>query len=171
MVVPSYLWKDTPSSPHTMAVSPDQSEKELRRSFESGAAVDHREESSTDRASHAGVGSEAGPAAGAASAAGDVDDETARRLDMNQKLANPLAGLGPDRLADMGEAYCRQHGITEEADVRAFRLGAVIAGDENRFDAVPGLTDRERKVLERELTHRWSNPPMLYWVVASEWHT
>ncbi|KAK4032097.1 hypothetical protein C8A01DRAFT_41473 [Parachaetomium inaequale] len=88
------------------------------------------------------------------------------RLEVSQKLANPLAGLSPERLGAMGEDYARLAGLTSDEDMRAFRLGAMIAGDHNRYDLIPGLTDREREVLERETTHKWSNPSMLYWVVA-----
>jgi hypothetical protein len=68
----------------------------------------------------------------------------------------------------MGEDYARLAGLTSEEDLRAFRLGAMIAGDHNRYDAIPELTDREREVLERETTHKWSNPSMLYWVIVSK---
>jgi hypothetical protein len=68
----------------------------------------------------------------------------------------------------MGEGYARFAGLTSEEDLRAFRLGAMIAGDHNRYDAIPELTDREREVLERETTHKWSNPSMLYWVIVSK---
>jgi hypothetical protein len=86
------------------------------------------------------------------------------------KMANPLAGLSPERLAAMGEEYCQRHGITAEEDVRAFRLGAMIAGDMNKFDTVNGLTEREMDVLQRETTHKWSNPSMLYWVIVSKFN-
>ncbi len=136
-----------------MAVPREQSEKDVRRSSDERIAVDHREE-------------QAGRAADAGSV---VDEDTARRVEINQRLANPLAGLSPAELATRGETYCRDHGITDEVDVRAFRLGAVIAANDNRFDTIDELTAREREVLEREATHRWSNPGMLYWVIAGKW--
>ncbi|KAL8281873.1 hypothetical protein RB597_009543 [Gaeumannomyces tritici] len=103
-----------------------------------------------------------------------------RRLQANRRLANPLAGRGRAELAAMGEEYCRRRvGLGGAEDVRAFRLGAAIAGgngdddDDNEkgpagFEDVveDGLTAREREVLGREVTHKWSNPGMLYWVVA-----
>ncbi|KAI1816382.1 sugar transporter-domain-containing protein [Poronia punctata] len=95
-----------------------------------------------------------------------VDEEQRKRLEASAKLENPLAGLSPTELAERGEAFCRQHGITDEEDVRAFRLGAQIAGDMNKYDTVEGLTDSEREVLDREETHKWSNPPMLYAVIV-----
>jgi hypothetical protein len=46
---------------------------------------------------------------------------------INAKLNNPLAGLTHAQLADQAEEYCRAHQIGDEEDIRAFRLGAVIA--------------------------------------------
>ncbi|KAK3293468.1 uncharacterized protein B0H64DRAFT_419204 [Chaetomium fimeti] len=87
------------------------------------------------------------------------------RLEAPKKLANPLAGLTPERLRTMGEDYAKLAGLTSDEDMRAFRLGAMIAGDNTQYDQIPELTEREREVLEREVTHKWSNPSMLYWVV------
>ncbi|KAI1373760.1 hypothetical protein F4677DRAFT_188462 [Hypoxylon crocopeplum] len=95
-----------------------------------------------------------------------LSEEDKRRLEASAKLENPLAGLTPDQLGDRGEEFCRIHGITDEEDIRAFRLGAMIAGNMNKYDTVDGLTDREREVLDREITHKWSNPTMLYAVIV-----
>lgn len=95
-----------------------------------------------------------------------LDEGERQRLEASAKLANPLGGLTPEQLAQRGEDFCSQHGITGEEDIRAFRLGAMIAGNMNKYDTVDGLTEREREVLDRELTHRWSNPKMLYAVIV-----
>jgi hypothetical protein len=94
------------------------------------------------------------------------DAEARRRLEASRRLANPLAGLGHERLAAMGEEYARKAGLTGDEDLRAFRLGAIVAGDENRYDTVAGLTEAERVALDREVTHKWSNPRMLYYVIV-----
>ena len=90
------------------------------------------------------------------------------RLEASSKLANPLAGLSMERLASLGEDYARKAGLTSEEDIRAFRLGAMIAGNDNRHDGIAELTDAEREVIDRETTHKWSNPKMLYWVIISK---
>ncbi|KAL2160873.1 hypothetical protein VTH06DRAFT_1070 [Thermothelomyces fergusii] len=123
----------------------------------SSASQTEVEQSDVSRA----AGTEAGghyhqPAGGAAN----------ERLEVSKKLANPLAGLTAEQLAAMGEDYARLAGLTSEEDVRAFRLGAIVAGDHAPYDQIPELTAREREVLERETTHKWSNPSMLYWVVV-----
>ncbi|KAI4859523.1 hypothetical protein F4820DRAFT_158200 [Hypoxylon rubiginosum] len=95
-----------------------------------------------------------------------LDEEQRRRLEASAKLENPLGDLTPEQLGQRGVEFCAKHGLTDEADIRAFRLGAMIAGDMNRYDTIDELTPREREVLDRELTHKWSNPKMLYAVIV-----
>lgn len=95
-----------------------------------------------------------------------LDEEQKQRLEASAKLQNPLAGLTTEQLGQRGEEFCAKHGLTDEADIRAFRLGAIIAGNMNKYDTVDGLTDREKEVLDREITHKWSNPTMLYAVIV-----
>ncbi|KAI1344080.1 hypothetical protein F5Y15DRAFT_369008 [Xylariaceae sp. FL0016] len=95
-----------------------------------------------------------------------LDEGEKKRLEASAKLENPLAGLSPEQLAKRGEEFCAQHGITGEDNLRAFRLGAQIAGNSNKYDTVQGLTDNEKLVLDREITHKWSNPSMLYAVIS-----
>ncbi|KAJ3507568.1 hypothetical protein NM208_g15942 [Fusarium decemcellulare] len=77
----------------------------------------------------------------------------------------------------MGEKYAReQQGLTTEEDIRAFRIGAIIAGDmdvdddleslRNKYASVEGLTEEERTTLVDEVEHKWRNPKMLYFLVT-----
>jgi hypothetical protein len=84
----------------------------------------------------------------------------------DSKMENPLAGLSAEELSRMGEDYCIQHNITDEEDIRAFRLGAIIAGNQNRFDTVDDLSEEERRILTEEDEHRWRNPKSLYFLIA-----
>ncbi|KAI1447550.1 hypothetical protein F5Y02DRAFT_30851 [Annulohypoxylon stygium] len=95
-----------------------------------------------------------------------LDEGVKHRLEASAKLEHPLAGLTTEQLGQSGEEFCAKHGFTNEEDIRAFRLGAIIAGNMNKYDTVDGLTDREKLVLDRELTHKWSNPTMLYAVIV-----
>jgi hypothetical protein len=133
---------------------PVKSEKTRSPSPGSDPAVEQREHAS--RLSDGDVGYSSGP---------DGSGDKARQ-NASQKLANPLAGLSTDRLGAMGEEYAQKNGMTDEEDVRAFRLGAIIAGNMNKFDTVEGLNEHELDVLRREDTHKWSNPKMLYAVIA-----
>ena len=89
---------------------------------------------------------------------------------LSQKLANPLAGLSPAQLSELAEEFCTERGITDEADVRVFHLGAQVAGSNSGWGTVEGLTDRERRVLRKEEENKWSNPKMLYLVVLSTFY-
>ncbi|KAF5006767.1 hypothetical protein FDECE_6889 [Fusarium decemcellulare] len=93
------------------------------------------------------------------------------------KAAHPLAGYSKAQLAEMGEKYAReQQGLTTEEDIRAFRIGAIIAGDmdvdddleslRNKYASVEGLTEEERTTLVDEVEHKWRNPKMLYFLVT-----
>ncbi|KZF20016.1 MFS sugar transporter [Xylona heveae TC161] len=90
--------------------------------------------------------------------------ERARR-NLNAKLANPLAGYSHAELEQLGEEYALKNQVGEMEDVRAFRLGAVLAQDPARFDTVKGLEEGELAILRKEFTHRWSQPRLLYLVI------
>lgn len=95
-----------------------------------------------------------------------LSPEEQKRLEASAKLENPLANLSQSELSRRGEEFCSKHGFTEEEDIRAFRLGAMIAGNMNKYDTLDELSDRENEVLDREITHKWSNPGMLYAVIV-----
>jgi hypothetical protein len=83
--------------------------------------------------------------------------------DINAKLANPLSGYSRDQLQEMGATYARNHDMAEFED--DFRKGAMLAQDPSAFETLPLLTDDERNILRREVTHRWSHPMSLYHMV------
>ncbi|ELQ37140.1 MFS hexose transporter [Pyricularia oryzae] len=126
-----------------------------------GVFVEHRSNTSLPRG--------ANDATAANIPTATLGNEDIKRMEANAKLNNPLSGMGREKLMAMGEEFALKHGLNTDEDVRAFRLGAVIAGDdvEGRVDGgLSELTDRERDVLQKEVTHKWANPGMLYWVVA-----
>ena len=90
--------------------------------------------------------------------------ERARRNDV-AKLANPLAGISHDELEQMGSRYARQHQMGDEEDIRAFQKGACLAQDPRKFASIPGLTQQEIEVLDKEIKNRWSQPKLLYVVI------
>ncbi|RYO74185.1 hypothetical protein DL764_010939 [Monosporascus ibericus] len=83
----------------------------------------------------------------------------------NENLENSFHGLTPEELGRWGQEFCARDGTERENDARAFRLGAMIAGDMNRYDAVTRLTVRERKALDPKLAHKWRNLSTLYAVI------
>lgn len=88
-----------------------------------------------------------------------------KRAEMNAILANPLRGKSQKELMDLGVEYARTHALVSPEDMRAFRLGAVLAAAPEKFDSCPDLTPDELVVLRREWTHKWSQPPLMYIVI------
>lgn len=95
-----------------------------------------------------------------------ANDENDLRQKLNAKLNNPLAGFSHDELGAKGETYCRDNSIGEEEDIRAFRLGAIIAQDPNKHAECAGLTEDERATLSKEIESKWSQPKLLYLIVV-----
>lgn len=89
------------------------------------------------------------------------------RHSANARLQNPLAEFSDAALEKMAQAFCTDHFISDKDDVRAFRLGAILARDPTQHEKLRGLaTAEEMDVLAREMTHRWSQPWLLYLVIV-----
>lgn len=69
------------------------------------------------------------------------------RATINARLANPLAGFTQQQLSQRGEDFALKYGMLETEDVRAFRLGAMLAQDSTRYAAVEELTLEEKNRL------------------------
>ncbi|KAK4055364.1 hypothetical protein OIO90_003202 [Microbotryomycetes sp. JL221] len=82
---------------------------------------------------------------------------------VNARLDNPLAGISYERLAEMGRAYARNHEMTEYED--EFARGACVAKDPLAYREISILNDDDRRVLEREVTHKWDQPKTMYALV------
>lgn len=96
-----------------------------------------------------------------------ADDEgLQKRLEVSAKAENPLAGLQQDELTRMAKDYCTQHGFNSEEDLRVFRLGALIAGNDFQWDTISGLTDAETAGLELERDHKYKSLPKTLIVVV-----
>jgi len=93
----------------------------------------------------------------------DADEIRAR---LNAKIANPLAGFTHKELSAKGEEYVRTFGLGGEEEIRAFRLGAILAQDAKKHDQVEGLHKEEKLALEKEITNKWSQPGLLYLVIV-----
>jgi sugar porter (SP) family MFS transporter len=98
------------------------------------------------------------------SSGGGTAAERARQ-NINAKLANPLGEYSFEELRIMGRDYAKRYSLTEHDDLRAFEIGAMLARDPDKFEAVPGLNEDEAEVLKREITNRWSQPRLLYLVI------
>ncbi|KAH9839427.1 uncharacterized protein C8Q71DRAFT_846982 [Rhodofomes roseus] len=90
-------------------------------------------------------------------------DRAAIANNPNARLANPLEGIPQDQLIADAAAFAKSHDlghVTEE-----FQKGALVAQNPTEFETLPLLTDEDRNVLRREMTHRWSHPFQLYYLV------
>ncbi|KAI1005247.1 hypothetical protein K3495_g2965 [Podosphaera aphanis] len=88
------------------------------------------------------------------------------RATINARLANPLVGLSQRQLSLRGEEFAIKYGMLEANDVRAFKLGAILAQDSKNYATVEDLTPEERDIIEREFTHKWSLPWSLIIVIV-----
>ena len=67
-------------------------------------------------------------------------------------------------MADV-DAFTEKHGLSEHRD--SFRRGALVAQASNRpdgFEKITELSEEEKAVLRKEVTHRWDQPFMLYFL-------
>ncbi|EEY17877.1 arabinose-proton symporter [Verticillium alfalfae VaMs.102] len=88
-----------------------------------------------------------------------------RRSSVAALLQNPLAGLTQDQVLADVDNFTQSKGLTEYQEV--FRKGALVAQVNNQdgaFERIEVLDEDEKNVLRRELTHRWSQPFMLYFL-------
>ncbi|KAF5386171.1 hypothetical protein D9615_002387 [Tricholomella constricta] len=82
---------------------------------------------------------------------------------INAKLANPLLGLSQAKLIADGERFAKSHNLGYLSEL--FQKGALVAQDPLAFDSLPLLTDEDKEALRHEITHKWSQPRMLYYLV------
>lgn len=77
---------------------------------------------------------------------------------------NPLADVPKEQLIQDVESFCKRFGLMDHVEV--FRKGALVAQNPNAAQSMNELSDEERRVLEREHTHKWSQPFPLYWLAG-----
>ena len=87
-----------------------------------------------------------------------IDDAAA-----NVKLANPLAGIPHEQLMADAAKFAKEHNLGHLEE--EFKKGALVAQDPTLFESLPLLTEDDKAVLRRELTHRWDQPIQLYYLV------
>lgn len=91
-------------------------------------------------------------------------DKTAR-ASTAALLRNPLLGYSHSELMADVDAFTEKYGLNEHRD--SFRRGALVAQASNRpngFETITELSEEEKAVLRKEVTHRWDQPFMLYFL-------
>lgn len=92
-----------------------------------------------------------------------VDPEQMGRSNLNAMFDNPLAGIPKDQLFNDVKNFCDKHGLTEHYDT--FCKGALVAQSPHAAQQLDILSSEEKRHLEREHTHKWSQTWDLYWLV------
>lgn len=100
-------------------------------------------------------------------AAGPEDPDLRQRHDASARMENPLGGFSREQVVRLADEFCAKHGFTDDEDLRVFRLGAAIAGNDFQWDTIDGLRDDEKDALRTEVDHKWrANPKKLYGVIV-----
>lgn len=80
-------------------------------------------------------------------------------------LNNPLVGMTREQVVADVEGFIQERGLTEHRE--DFVKGALVAQVTNQdyaFEQIKELREDEKNLLRREITHRWSQPFMLYFL-------
>lgn len=97
----------------------------------------------------------------------DEDNQRTHAAKLAAKLENPLLGLTQEQVLADVDAFTESKGLAEHRDV--FRKGALMAqaiNIPNGFEDISMLDEEDKAVLRREVSHRWSQPFMLYFLCA-----
>jgi len=120
----------------------DPIEEKVERMEESSPSYDHKEENIS----------------------GVLDVENRARGNLNAVFENPLAGIPRDQLFKDVVEFCQKYDLMDH--VETFKKGALISQDPSSATSLPELSDHEREALEREHTHKWSQPWQLYFLAC-----
>ncbi|KAL9115140.1 MAG: hypothetical protein Q9227_000934 [Pyrenula ochraceoflavens] len=77
---------------------------------------------------------------------------------------NPLAGVPKDQLMADVETFCKKYDLIDHID--EFRKGALVAQNPSQALDVTELSEQDRIFIEREHTHKWSQPWQLYFLAG-----
>ncbi|RSM11894.1 hypothetical protein CEP52_002770 [Fusarium oligoseptatum] len=79
-----------------------------------------------------------------------------------EAFENPLSIRTKEELMADVEEFCRKFDLMDFHE--DFRKGALVAQSPRQAQHMPELSAEDKEVLEREHTHRWSQPFALYWL-------
>ena len=91
-------------------------------------------------------------------------DSKPNARNLNAKLANPLSGVSHEQLMADAAIFAGTHDLAEYTET--IQKGALVAQDPAAFESLPLLTEEDRVALRREITHKWDQPAMLYYLVV-----
>ncbi|KAF8586667.1 hypothetical protein K439DRAFT_1652487 [Ramaria rubella] len=82
---------------------------------------------------------------------------------INARLVNPLTGFSHEELSAQGEEFAKRYELGHLSEV--FSKGAIVAQDPTAFESLPMLSEEDKIILRREITHKWDQPRELYYLV------
>jgi hypothetical protein len=83
---------------------------------------------------------------------------------VNAMLENPLAIKSREAVINDVKRFVRDSGFPEDEEF--FIKGALVARDPDDFENLPELNDEDKAALRKEVTHRWHQPFMMYFLVG-----
>ena len=93
-----------------------------------------------------------------------IDTDVLPRNKLSTMFENPLGGIPREQLFKDVDEFCQKWDLMEYQNV--FRKGALVAQSPHAVQGMDDLTDEDKLVIEREHTHKWSQPKTLYWLVS-----
>jgi hypothetical protein len=81
-----------------------------------------------------------------------------------RRIANPLAGIPKAQLLSDVENFVVANGMADISGL--LKKGALVAQDPASFETIKELDEDERTALRREVTHKWSQPRVLYLTIG-----
>src|SRR5262249_47303277 len=93
---------------------------------------------------------------------GDLEGVAPDRL--SALFENPLAGITREDLMRDVTDFCTKFNLADHLD--DFKKGALISQNRHKIDEMPELTEDDRYNLAREVTNKWSQPWLLYWLAS-----
>jgi sugar porter (SP) family MFS transporter len=93
-----------------------------------------------------------------------MDAETRAIANADAKLSNPLHGIPHDRLMADVEVFAQERGLTHL--LPELKKGALVAQDSTCHNRLDIFSDEDKRILTEEVTHKWRQTPMLYYMVV-----
>ncbi|KUM55731.1 hypothetical protein ACN42_g11511 [Penicillium freii] len=97
-----------------------------------------------------------------------ADLESRSPGNINAVFENPLVGISREQLFRDVIEFCNKYNLMDHVEV--FKKGALISQNPASATSLPDLSEEEKEALERERTHRWSQPWQLYFLVCMYGH-
>ena len=91
------------------------------------------------------------------------DTQDVSRNKLNAMFENPLGGIPRDQLMADVDEFCAKFDLMSYNEL--FRKAALVAQKPHSVSTMTELSEDDKYHLEREHTHKWAQPKMLYYLV------